>query len=69
MTAGGAGPFSGQPRVWPKPKTKFPCPTPLPLHTFRAADRSGLRLVRIPENKTIMEKILNAVGKRKPLSQ
>ena len=41
----------------------------LPGELTRPHNRPTLRLAQIPENKTIMEKILSAVHKQKPLSQ
>lgn len=41
----------------------------LPGELTRPRNRPTLRLAQIPENKTMMEKILNAVHKQKPLSQ
>ena len=41
----------------------------LPGELTRPRNRPTLRLAQIPENKTTMEKILNAVHKQKPLSQ
>ena len=41
----------------------------LPGELTRPQHRPTLRLAEIPENKTMMEKILNAVHKQKPLSE